>query len=241
MNCPNCGSGNVQFRRENQGEIRGKGSKRIIHKTVGFCKDCGATWNADGSSNAPKRKTWLWVLGWLFIFPLPLTILLLRKKDMVPALKYSIIAVAWIIYLLIGIGSSMSSKENAAPEAKKITVTLEVEPRVNSDDGSVLFAIKTNLPEDTKLMVTVTNDDGYKGQDHATILKNGEGYTAEFSDKGEALKGTYKVCVTMGLASIQKETVQAVIGSKGENIDGPFVITDGGENMVEGEFEFTFD
>ena len=29
-----------------------------------------------------KRKTWLWVLGWICIFPLPLTILMLRKKDM---------------------------------------------------------------------------------------------------------------------------------------------------------------
>lgn len=27
-----------------------------------------------------KRKTWLWVLGWICIFPLPLTILMLRKK-----------------------------------------------------------------------------------------------------------------------------------------------------------------
>ena len=26
---------------------------------------------------ANKRKTWLWVIGWIFIFPLPLTTLLL--------------------------------------------------------------------------------------------------------------------------------------------------------------------
>ena len=48
-------------------------------------------------SKPKKKKTWLWVLGWICIFPLPLTILLLRKKDMKPALKYGIIAVAWII------------------------------------------------------------------------------------------------------------------------------------------------
>ena len=59
-----------------------------------------------------KRKTWLWVLGWICIFPLPLTILLLRKKDMKPILKYGIIAAAWIIYLLIGVaGGSRDSKK----------------------------------------------------------------------------------------------------------------------------------
>lgn len=48
-----------------------------------------------------KRKTWLWVIGWIFIFPLPLTILLLRKRNMVPAVKYGILAVAWIAYFII--------------------------------------------------------------------------------------------------------------------------------------------
>jgi len=65
------------------------------------------------NSNGPKkRKTWLWVLGWLFIFPVPLTILMLRKKDMKPAVKYGIIAAGWIVYFLIGmIGGSGSSGE----------------------------------------------------------------------------------------------------------------------------------
>ena len=53
-----------------------------------------------------KSKTWLWVLGWICIFPLPLTILLLRKKDMKPVLKYGIIVVAWIVYLLICFSTS---------------------------------------------------------------------------------------------------------------------------------------
>lgn len=60
-----------------------------------------------------KRRTWLWVLGWIFIFPLPLTILLLRKKDMKPALKYGIIAVAWILYFVI-VWAGGSSDNNGA-------------------------------------------------------------------------------------------------------------------------------
>ena len=109
--CGKCGSTNITFKRENQGEIRGKKAKRIVHRTVGYCKDCGNTWYT--SEDTPKRrKTWLWVLGWIFIFPLPLTILLLRKKDMKPAVKYPIIAVAWIIYLIIVFAYSSSNKES---------------------------------------------------------------------------------------------------------------------------------
>ena len=39
-----------------------------------------------------KRRTWLWVLGWIFCFPIPLTILMLRNKTMNPKVKYGIIA-----------------------------------------------------------------------------------------------------------------------------------------------------
>ena len=68
--------------------------------------------NSRGNNQSPnnKRKTWLWVLGWLCIFPLPLTILLLRKKEMKAPLKYGIIAVAWILYLIIALAAGGGSK-----------------------------------------------------------------------------------------------------------------------------------
>ncbi len=128
--CSKCGSTNIAFRRENQGEIRGKKSKQVVHRTVGYCKDCGNTWFA--SEDIPKkRKTWLWVLGWLFIFPLPLTILLLRKKDMKPVIKYVIIAVAWIIYLLIALSGNSSKESNTARDAA--TPQTQVEDTTTSD------------------------------------------------------------------------------------------------------------
>jgi len=70
-----------------------------------------------------KRRTWLWVLGWLFIFPVPLTILLLRNKTMKSWLKYGIIAVAWIAYLLIGIAGGASGEETADPVSAGVTFT----------------------------------------------------------------------------------------------------------------------
>ena len=58
--------------------------------------------NNTGYVQQIKRRTWLWVLGWICIFPVPLTIILVRKKDMNLLLKIAIIAVAWIVYFAIG-------------------------------------------------------------------------------------------------------------------------------------------
>lgn len=49
-----------------------------------------------------KRRTWLWILGWLLIFPVPVTIMMLRRKDIKPIVKYGIIIAVWILYLYIG-------------------------------------------------------------------------------------------------------------------------------------------
>ncbi len=112
--CPKCGSTNITFKRENQGEVRGKKGKQIVHKTVGFCKDCGYTWYPNTPVNQQKSgsKMWLWVLGWIFIFPVPLTILMLRNKDMKPAIKYGIIAAGWIVYLIIGLAGGGGKNNN---------------------------------------------------------------------------------------------------------------------------------
>ena len=133
--CPKCGSTNIKFSRENHGEVNGKSSKKIVHKTVGVCNDCGYTWYMD--ENEPKkRKTWLWVLGWVFIFPVPLTILMLRKKDMKPVLKYGIIAAAWIVYLAIGLGGNSSNKtpstDNSVVVAEQTKETKKTEETKDS-------------------------------------------------------------------------------------------------------------
>lgn len=56
--------------------------------------------------NNPRKLTWLWVLGWICIFPLPLTILLLRRKDMNPAIKYGAVVVAWVLFFAIGLSGN---------------------------------------------------------------------------------------------------------------------------------------
>ncbi len=78
----------------------------------------------------PKRKTWLWVLGWIFIFPLPLTLILLKKQNINKGLKYGIIIAAWVVYAIFAVIGMFSNGDN--PEStnqitsKETTAATEV-------------------------------------------------------------------------------------------------------------------
>lgn len=65
-------------------------------------------------SEKKKSHIWLWVLGWICIFPVPLTILMLRNKNIKQTVRYGIIAIAWVVYFAIGIGGNLS-KANSTP------------------------------------------------------------------------------------------------------------------------------
>ena len=66
---------------------------------------------------APKKKSKIvwWVLGWIFIFPIPLTIIIARNKKLKTGVKAGIIIAVWVLYLLIGIvgGAANRTKEQA--------------------------------------------------------------------------------------------------------------------------------
>ena len=74
----------------------------------------GGTGGSMGNTGGPKkRNTLLWVLGWLCIFPLPLTILLLRKKEMTPGKKYGFIVAVWSVYLIMAAVASKKDKPSS--------------------------------------------------------------------------------------------------------------------------------
>ena len=168
--CPKCGSTNVKYSRENHGEVKGKSSKTIVHKTVGICNDCGYTWypNVD---EPKKRKTWLWVLGWVFIFPVPLTILMLRKKDMKPVLKYGIIAAAWIVYLLIGLGGNSSNNKPSTADTSVVAEQTDAKEQTENTEESELkeqseAVNKTPAESKTETPAEETSDQQQEGTDN---------------------------------------------------------------------------
>lgn len=132
--CPKCGSSNVAFRREQAGVAKNKRGSKTLYQTKGICNDCGHTWTTD----APKKsKIWLWVLGWIFIFPVPLTILLLRKKTMKPGLKYGIIGGSWLVFLLFvlisNVGDAQSNVSGIVNTQGSETVISETESNVTTE------------------------------------------------------------------------------------------------------------
>jgi len=89
------------------------------------------TFNMNFGKPPKKRKTWLWVLGWIFIFPVPLTILMLRNQKLSKPVKIGIIVAAWIVYLILGLAGGGSGDNKDSSNANTETTTIE-QPADNS-------------------------------------------------------------------------------------------------------------
>ena len=71
-----------------------------------------------------KKMVW-WVLGWIFIFPIPLTILIARNQKLKTGAKIGIIVAAWIVYLMIGIvGNVTKGNEQADSTAPQTSYSI---------------------------------------------------------------------------------------------------------------------
>lgn len=144
--CPKCGSSNIQFRRENQGEIYEKGARRIVNRTVGFCSDCGHTWYPSGDNDAPKKNNMIWwVLGWIFFFPAPVMVLIWRKKNTWDIkIKIAVTVVFWIFIFALGSINSSDTPSNVEETTKAENVSTE-----KSDNESVGEDTKQGNTEET--------------------------------------------------------------------------------------------
>lgn len=130
--CRKCGSTKIQYRRERETGS----SSGFYYRTTAMCQNCGYTWrtSSDVADAKEKEKSkgrlWLWVLGWICIFPIPLTIIMLRNKKIAEKLpntaRYGIIAAAWIIYILIGVFGG--EKEATTTSSTTTTVEADVTP-----------------------------------------------------------------------------------------------------------------
>lgn len=189
--CPKCGSNNIKFQREKIGSIgksqshksafsntRNSNSVRQnAYRTIGLCQNCGHTWDPDSAdkNKSSGRKTWLWVLGWIFIFPVPLTILLLRKKDMKPAVKYSIIAAAWLLFLVIGVfgnsGTDATQNETSSSTTTEVTIeTTDINNPYDRQEQTIRkFVSEFNEISDT----TITDIDFRKNHTIAYLVIDG--------------------------------------------------------------------
>ena len=126
--CPKCGSTNIRFTRENQGEISGKNSRKKILKTVGICNDCGHTWYTDVSDTTPEKNNLVWwVLGWIFFFPAPVMVLIWRKKNTWDVkTKIIVTVIFWVLIFVIG---SLGDKDDKTKSETTSTTAATVEEK----------------------------------------------------------------------------------------------------------------
>ena len=67
-----------------------------------------------------KRHTFWWILGWLIIFPVPLTILMLRNRKLNAGLRIVIILAGWTAFAMIGLrgGAERMTQPSASAPAQ---------------------------------------------------------------------------------------------------------------------------
>jgi len=167
------------------------------------------------------------LLGFLGLLLIPVAIIyliitLMRKTFSKKVFWWMFIG--GFLLLIVGLIISPSEKaENKEGEEATDEIDVKIDLNESDKDGMVIFDGTVNLPDGAELLVTLSNDDGFRAQSK-TNVENGDYKTEQFTNQGDQLEtGTYTVEVTMGIASTQPESVQEVIGEESEYLKGDLV------------------
>lgn len=159
-----------------------------------------------------KSKTVLWVLGWIFIFPLPLMILLNRRNDLNPTLKYGVIGGAWAVYLAIGIVGMM----NRDPSKLSDKATVQSKVVEEKPDATTAYVpenimekeIKTEVPKDTEKVTEKVTEKTTEKVTEMITEKVTEKITEEVTEK-QSENSTE--AVTEKVTEAETETVTEIV------------------------------
>lgn len=136
--------------------------------------------------------------------------------------------------------TSTSITEPTEETSAEIEVSIDVVGNWNNEKAA--FDINTNLPNETKLILSLRSGD-YNTEENFTaqtdvIVENGKAHTDGFSKKGVKLTGDYDLSVSMSSPKLQSDNVRKYIGQNGEFMKGKYVeksdIT--GDNVVSALF-----
>ena len=134
----------------------------------------------------PRRvmKMLLWVVGWMLIFPVPLTILVKRNPKMKKSLKIATIVTAWTVFIIWKLGTPGGGNEQSAttrqiPEITEENVVTITELKMEADfvNGNELALREGESSSDGKIIATVqstkdvTTDDIVLISDDPNIAK----------------------------------------------------------------------
>jgi hypothetical protein len=133
-----------------------------------------------------------------------------------------------ITVLILAVSITGCGKTAAASSAANGPFTVKIAATPTVGKGEVEFKIKTNLPDDTKLLVGLSNSDNinyYEKED--LVVKDGAVSTKKFNDSGKGLApGEYSFEVTTLIAANQPDSVQKIFGENGSKLTGASITTD---------------
>lgn len=140
---------------------------------------------------------------------------------------------------VVNVTDGAGRKSIAEKSDEKLDVMLNA--TADDDKGTPTFTISTNLPDETELMLTLSNSNNFNAQ-AKVIVENGTATSETFSDHSKPLSGEYTLSISMSLPQYQSDAVREVIGENGENMTGQYVepaeISD--SNIVKADFPFVF-
>lgn len=120
--------------------------------------------------------------------------------------------------------SEQSEKSNNQVQADTVKKTLgeaSISAKVTKiHDGRIMVTGKTNLPNETSLMVSLSSKIFGIAQGKS-IVNNGEFSTGPFGPISGLPVANYVVEITMPIPRVQPESVQSVIGNEGQYLTGP--------------------
>jgi hypothetical protein len=90
--------------------------------------------------------------------------------------------------------------------------------------NSPRIRVQTNLPDTTTVRISLANQSADFSEQIKTEVAGGVFEGGPFRDNGEPIRpGRYTVSISADLAQFQSESVQSIIGYRGEELQGPLV------------------
>jgi hypothetical protein len=127
--------------------------------------------NYSNKQSNSNNKIWLWVIGWIFIFPVPLTILILRSNRFNKDWKIGLVSGGWFIWLffslIFNVGVLSAGNKNTSKDS-----TTEAVTEATTRDDSVTKEMPTE--EEKKEIITSNIKD--------IIVKDTEIEVAEYEE-----------------------------------------------------------
>lgn len=160
QNCPSCGGFEFKNKCSNCGTVyeenycpkcglkSGAQAKRCprcgTQYYFKYCPNCGPTgyntavkFSSTPTQPVAKKNSliWLWVIGWIVMFPIPLTVLIVKNHKLNIGAKAAIIAATWIVFLAIGIVSGITNSNTESSDSTiSTTGTSQVQQTVSDGE-----------------------------------------------------------------------------------------------------------